>query len=147
MLSMRAWIESTLKCVTQKRILKVWRNVVAYAFYHGKGGREIEIWCHHVSMYRLLLIRSKNVEKSAAYSKTFKGNEDGKVNSSGPRQIVSQNGMGPGSGYIQRYETIFMQIDSQYTWKHPVVFRSKNYQWCTWRWNGRESSTSEHYDR
>jgi len=46
--------------------------------------------------------RTKNVEKSAAYSKTFKGNEDGKVNSSGPRQIVSQNGMGPGSGYIQR---------------------------------------------
>jgi len=46
--------------------------------------------------------RTKNVEKSAAYSKTFKGNEDGKVNSSGPRQIVAQNGMGPGSGYIQR---------------------------------------------
>jgi synaptosomal-associated protein 25 len=46
--------------------------------------------------------RTKNVEKSAAYSKTFKGNEDGKVNASGPRQIVSQNGMGPGSGYIQR---------------------------------------------
>lgn len=46
--------------------------------------------------------RSKNIEKSAAYSKTFKGNEDGKVNSSGPRQIVAQNGMGPGSGYIQR---------------------------------------------
>ena len=47
-------------------------------------------------------LRSKNVEKSAAYSKTFKGNEDGKVNSSGPRQIVAQNGVGPGSGYIQR---------------------------------------------
>ncbi|CAF4751154.1 unnamed protein product [Rotaria sp. Silwood1] len=46
--------------------------------------------------------RSKNVEKSAAYSKTFKGNEDGKVNSSGPRQIVGQNGVGPGSGYIQK---------------------------------------------
>ncbi|CAF1086847.1 unnamed protein product [Adineta ricciae] len=46
--------------------------------------------------------RTKNVEKSAAYSKTFKGNDDGKVNSSGPRQIVAQNGMGPGSGYIQR---------------------------------------------
>jgi synaptosomal-associated protein 25 len=46
--------------------------------------------------------RTKNVEKSAAYSKTFKGNDDGKVNASGPRQIVSQNGMGPGSGYIQR---------------------------------------------
>lgn len=46
--------------------------------------------------------RSKNIEKSAAYSKTFKGNEDGTVNSSGPRQIVAQNGMGPGSGYIQR---------------------------------------------
>jgi synaptosomal-associated protein 25 len=46
--------------------------------------------------------RTKNVEKSAAYSKTFKGNEDGKVNSSGPRQVVAQNGMGPGSGYIQR---------------------------------------------
>jgi synaptosomal-associated protein 25 len=46
--------------------------------------------------------RSKNVEKSAAYSKTFKGNDDGKVNSSGPRQIVTQNGMGPGSGYVQR---------------------------------------------
>jgi len=42
------------------------------------------------------------VEKSAAYSKTFKGNDDGKVNSSGPRQVVSQNGVGPGSGYIQR---------------------------------------------
>lgn len=46
--------------------------------------------------------RSKNVEKSAAYSKTFKGNDDGKVNASGPRQIVAQNGVGPGSGYIQR---------------------------------------------
>jgi len=46
--------------------------------------------------------RTKNVEKSAAYSKTFKGNEDGKVNASGPRQIVNQNGVGPGSGYIQR---------------------------------------------
>lgn len=45
--------------------------------------------------------RTKNVEKSAAYSKTFKGNEDGKVNASGPRQIVG-GGMGPGSGYIQR---------------------------------------------
>lgn len=49
-----------------------------------------------------LIFRTKNVEKSAAYSKTFKGNEDGKVNSSGPRQIVAQNGIGPGSGYIQR---------------------------------------------
>ena len=48
--------------------------------------------------------RAKNVEKSAAYSKTFKGNDDGKVNSTGPRQIVGQNGMGPGSGYVQRYE-------------------------------------------
>ncbi|CAF1496531.1 unnamed protein product [Rotaria magnacalcarata] len=46
--------------------------------------------------------RSKNVEKSAAYSKTFKGNEDGKVNASGPRQVVGQNGVGPGSGYIQK---------------------------------------------
>lgn len=46
--------------------------------------------------------RSKNVEKSAAYSKTFKGNDDGKVNSSGPRQIVTQNGVGPNSGYIQK---------------------------------------------
>ncbi|CAF0865441.1 unnamed protein product [Rotaria sordida] len=46
--------------------------------------------------------RTKNIEKSAAYSKTFKNNDDGKVNSSGPRQIVSQNGLGPGSGYIQR---------------------------------------------
>jgi len=46
--------------------------------------------------------RSKNVEKSAAYSKTFKGNNDGKVNSSGPRQVVAQNGVGPGSGYVQR---------------------------------------------
>ncbi|CAF0791322.1 unnamed protein product [Rotaria sp. Silwood1] len=46
--------------------------------------------------------RTKNIEKSAAYSKTFKNNEDGKVNASGPRQIVSQNGVGPGSGYIQR---------------------------------------------
>ncbi len=42
------------------------------------------------------------MEKSAAYSKTFKGNDDGKVNSSGPRQIVGQNGVGPGSGYVQR---------------------------------------------
>lgn len=42
------------------------------------------------------------MEKSAAYSKTFKGNDDGKVNASGPRQIVSQNGVGPGSGYVQR---------------------------------------------
>ncbi|CAF3326749.1 unnamed protein product [Rotaria sp. Silwood1] len=46
--------------------------------------------------------RTKNIEKSAAYSKTFKNNEDGKVNASGPRQIVTQNGVGPGSGYIQR---------------------------------------------
>ncbi|CAF1201611.1 unnamed protein product [Adineta steineri] len=46
--------------------------------------------------------RSKNVEKSAAFMKTFKGNEDGKVNSSGPRQVVAQGAMGPGSGYIQR---------------------------------------------
>ena len=48
------------------------------------------------------VFRSKNVEKSAAYNKTFKGNDDGKVNSSGPRQIVGQNGTGPGSGYVQR---------------------------------------------
>jgi hypothetical protein len=48
------------------------------------------------------IFRSKNVEKSAAYNKTFKGNEDGKVNSSGPRQVVSQNGTGPASGYIQK---------------------------------------------
>ena len=27
------------------------------------------------------------------------------MNASGPRQIVSQNGVGPGSGYIQRYVT------------------------------------------
>ncbi|CAF1287780.1 unnamed protein product [Adineta steineri] len=46
--------------------------------------------------------RSKNVEKSAAYSKTFKNNEDGKVNASGPRQVVAPNGVGPGSGYVQR---------------------------------------------
>lgn len=52
-------------------------------------------------MMYFLLFRAKNVEKSAAYSKTFKGNDDGKVNSSGPRQIVG-NGMGPGSGYVQR---------------------------------------------
>lgn len=55
-------------------------------------------------IFAVYLSRTKNVEKSAAYSKTFKGNEDGKVNSSGPRQIVAQNGMGPGSGYIQRQE-------------------------------------------
>ncbi len=53
-------------------------------------------------LIKIINIRSKNVEKSAAYSKTFKGNDDGKVNSSGPRQIVGQNGVGPGSGYIQR---------------------------------------------
>lgn len=52
--------------------------------------------------YFCIYIRSKNVEKSAAYSKTFKGNDDGKVNASGPRQIVGQNGMGPGAGYIQK---------------------------------------------
>ncbi len=48
------------------------------------------------------IFRSKNVEKSAAYNKTFKGNEDGKVNSSGPRQVVAQNGTGPASGYVQK---------------------------------------------
>ncbi|CAF0995092.1 unnamed protein product [Didymodactylos carnosus] len=46
--------------------------------------------------------RSKNIEKSAAYNATWKSNDDGKVNSSGPRQIVNQNGTGPASGYITR---------------------------------------------
>ncbi|CAF0848624.1 unnamed protein product [Didymodactylos carnosus] len=46
--------------------------------------------------------RSKNIEKSAAYSATWQSNDDGKVNSSGPRQIVNQNDTGPTSGYITR---------------------------------------------
>ena len=50
----------------------------------------------------MYIIRSKSVEKSAAYNKTFKGNDDGKVNTSGPRQVVAQNDVGPGSGYVQR---------------------------------------------
>ncbi len=78
----------------------------------GRSGKMLWIMCTSLEQVGLLwidfvlsylwYIRSKNVEKSAAYSKTFKSNDDGKVNSSGPRQIVSQNGVGPGSGYIQR---------------------------------------------
>jgi len=83
----------------QKKILKVLKNVVVYVFFLGKG---IKFHSFNSKFSSHQYFRTKNVEKSAAYSKTFKGNEDGKVNASGPRQIVSQNGMGPGSGYIQR---------------------------------------------
>ncbi|CAF3196611.1 unnamed protein product [Rotaria sp. Silwood2] len=57
--------------------------------------------------------RSKNVEKSAAYSKTFKGNDDGKVNASGPRQIIGQNGVGPGSGYIQKITNDAREVEME----------------------------------
>jgi hypothetical protein len=83
-----------------KRISKVLKNVADYVYFHGIGMNSMEIIWGFFSY--LINIRSKNVEKSAAYSKTFKGNDDGKVNSSGPRQIVGQNGVGPGSGYVQR---------------------------------------------
>jgi len=82
----------------QKKILKVLKNVVDYVYFHGIG----RIYFSNFSFLIFDIFRSKNFEKSSAYNKTFKGNDDGKVNSSGPRQVVSQNGTGPASGYVQK---------------------------------------------
>ncbi|KAL5008473.1 hypothetical protein ScPMuIL_014054 [Solemya velum] len=47
--------------------------------------------------------KGKNFEKSGDYSKTWKSNEDGKVNTNGPRMIVDErNGSGPQGGFITR---------------------------------------------
>ncbi|KAJ8309375.1 hypothetical protein KUTeg_014249 [Tegillarca granosa] len=47
--------------------------------------------------------KSKNFEKGGEYSKTWKSNDDGKVNTNGPRVVVDQgNGVGPSGGFITK---------------------------------------------
>lgn len=47
--------------------------------------------------------KAKNFEKSGDYNKTWKANEDGQVNTNGPRVIVDTgNGVGPTGGYITK---------------------------------------------
>ena len=47
--------------------------------------------------------RSKRFEKSSDYKDAWSGNEDGKVNTDGPRVVVGDpNGMGPTGGYVTR---------------------------------------------
>lgn len=47
--------------------------------------------------------RSKNFEKGGEYSKTWKSNDDGKINTNGPRVVVDQgNGVGPSGGFITK---------------------------------------------
>ena len=49
------------------------------------------------------LHRAKNFEKGSDYNKTWKANEDGKVNANGPRITVdSGNGAVMSSGFITR---------------------------------------------
>jgi len=45
--------------------------------------------------------KSKSFEKGDAYNKTWKGNEDGKVNADAPRRIMTE-GQGPSKGFVNR---------------------------------------------
>ena len=47
-------------------------------------------------------LRSKNFEKDDDYKKTWKANEDGKVNANGPRRIIDQSAGGPATGFVKR---------------------------------------------
>lgn len=50
-----------------------------------------------------VIYRSKNFEKGGEYSKTWKSNDDGKINTNGPRVVVDQgNGVGPSGGFITK---------------------------------------------
>lgn len=46
--------------------------------------------------------RTKNFEKSGDYANAFKKNEDGKVNTNGPRVVVGDGGMGMQGGFVTR---------------------------------------------
>jgi len=61
-------------------------------------------------MYILIIIappfffaRAKNFEKSGDYANAWKKNEDdGKVNTNGPRVVVGDGNMGPQGGFVTR---------------------------------------------
>lgn len=46
--------------------------------------------------------RAKNFEKSGDYANAWKKNEDGKVNTNGPRVVVGDGNMGPQGGFVTR---------------------------------------------
>ena len=46
--------------------------------------------------------RSKNFEKGANYNQTWGKQDDGKVNSNGPRVVVGEGNMGPQGGFITK---------------------------------------------
>ena len=50
-----------------------------------------------------LCFRTKNFEKDSNYKDTWNKDDDGKVNTDGPRQVVGGDQMGPSGGYITKY--------------------------------------------
>ncbi len=48
-----------------------------------------------------VFFRTKNFEKDDDYKKTWKANQDGKVNSSGPRRVIDQS-QGASTGFVNR---------------------------------------------
>jgi hypothetical protein len=47
-------------------------------------------------------VRTKNFETGDDYKKTWKANEDGKVNANGPRRIIDQSAGGAANGFVNR---------------------------------------------
>ena len=50
----------------------------------------------------MIKIRTKNFETGDDYKKTWKANDDGKVNASGPRRIIDQSAAGAANGFVNR---------------------------------------------
>jgi synaptosomal-associated protein 25 len=50
----------------------------------------------------LTCCRTKNFEKSGDYANAWKKNDDGKVNTNGPRVVVGDGNMGPQGGFVTR---------------------------------------------
>lgn len=60
-------------------------------------------YVQHVSYHLFVFnLRAKNFEKSGEYANTWNKNEDGKVNTDGPRITVGDGGGGPAGGFVTR---------------------------------------------
>ena len=59
------------------------------------------IFCYCITFHHFFISRAKNFEKSGEYANTWKGNDDGAVNTDGPRMRVGDETMMSGN-YVTR---------------------------------------------
>ena len=58
----------------------------------------------------LFIDRTKDFDKSSDYANAWKSNEDGKVNSDGPRMVVADQSQVPSGGFVTRQEDDLLQF-------------------------------------